>query len=66
MVIDSSDMFTNFTAVVAAVADFAGLPAHVFKYDSSREFKGGGCDKRKRRHGNDYFADGGRFAHLFT
>lgn len=63
MVINSSEMFTDFTAVVVAVADFAGLPEHSFKYNPSHKFTGGGCDKSKRRHDNDYFADGGRFVH---
>ena len=60
MVIDSSEMFADFTAVVAAVADFAGLPEYSFEYNSSHEFKGGDCPERERTHSNDYFADGGR------
>eukprot|EP00904_Undaria_pinnatifida_P000340 jgi/Undpi1/10306/HiC_scaffold_28.g12757.m1 len=61
LAIDSAEMFKDFTAVVAAVAEFAGLPEHDFKYDSSHEFKGG-CPKRSRRHGLDFFADGGRYS----
>lgn len=61
MVIDSSEMFADFTTVLAAVADFAGLPEHSLKYDSSREYRG--CNVHGRRHGNDYFGPGGRFAH---
>ncbi|CAM9434471.1 unnamed protein product [Laminaria digitata] len=60
MVIDSSQMFKDFTGIVAAVAEFAGLPEHNFKYDPSHEFKGG-CPKRNHRHGPDYFAQGGRY-----
>ena len=62
MVIDSSEMFKDFTGVVTAVANFAGLPEHDFKYDPSHEFKGGGCDKRRHRHHPDFFAEGGRCA----
>lgn len=65
MVIDSNDLFENFTAVVAAVAEFAGLPEHNFTYDSSHEFKGGGCDTRRLRRGPDTFAEGGRLVNLY-
>ncbi|CAM9593351.1 unnamed protein product [Laminaria digitata] len=61
MVVDSSELFKDFTAVVTAVAEFAGLPEHHFNYDSSHEFKGAGCDTRKHHRGLDYFADGGRY-----
>ena len=44
MIIDSSDMLKNFTHVVAAVIEFAGLPEHSYKYDSSHEHKTG-CDE---------------------
>lgn len=60
MIIDSSEMFANFTAVVGAVAEFAGLPEHEFKYDSSNEFKGE-CSERGRSEGINYFEHGGRF-----
>lgn len=63
MIVDSSEMFEDFIAVVAAVAEFAGLPAHNFEYDSSNEFKGGDCEDDEGGEGNGYFADGGRFVH---
>eukprot|EP00904_Undaria_pinnatifida_P002698 jgi/Undpi1/12429/HiC_scaffold_5.g02101.m1 len=54
MIIDSSDMFKNFTHVVAAVTEFAGMPEHSYMYDSSHEHKTG-CDK----------PEGGRYDELF-
>ena len=53
-------MLTDMVAVVAAVAEFAGLPAHTFEYDSSHEHKTG-CLERDHRMGTNYFVDGGRF-----
>ena len=61
IIIGLSEILTGFAAVVAAVAEFAGLPEHDFTYDPSHEFRGGGCDKRHHRHGPHYFAEGGRF-----
>lgn len=60
MIIDASDMLTDAVAVVTAVAEFAGLPAHTFEYDSSNEHKTG-CLERDHRMGTNYFVDGGRF-----
>ena len=60
MIIDASDMLTDAVAVVTAVAEFAGLPAHTFQYDSSREHKTG-CPGQERRMGTNIFGDGGRF-----
>ena len=55
MIIDSSDLFKNFTHVVAAVTEFAGMPEHNYMYDSSHEHKTG-CDK----------PEGGRFVKMRT
>lgn len=63
MVVDSSELYEDFTAAVAAVAEFASLPAHKFEYDSSREFKRGACNNYKERHIPNYFAEGGRFVY---
>ena len=59
MIIDASDMLANFSAVVNAVATFAGLPEHDFQYDPSHEHKTG-CLEYDQRLGNNYFVPGGR------
>lgn len=59
MVVDSSEMFVDFTGTVSRVAEFAGLPKHDFEYDPKHEFRGI-CTKRRHRHGPDFFAEGGR------
>lgn len=64
MVIVWSEMFEDFTGVVTAVAKFAGLPEHIFKYDPSHEHKSG-CSVRDHDIGNDFFAEGGRFVQMW-
>lgn len=65
MIVDASDMLADFVAVVTAVAEFSGLPAHTFKYNPSREHKTG-CLARDQKFHNNYFVDGGRFVNKFT
>eukprot|EP00904_Undaria_pinnatifida_P000341 jgi/Undpi1/10307/HiC_scaffold_28.g12758.m1 len=60
MVIDWSELLEDFTGVTTAVAKFAGLPQHSFKYDPSNEHKTG-CSIRDHAIGNDFFAEGGRY-----
>lgn len=58
MVIDSAEMFVNFTETVAIVAEWAGLPEHEFEYDK-HEFKGDCRDKVRHHNQPDFFTDGG-------
>ncbi|CAN0455113.1 unnamed protein product [Ectocarpus sp. 12 AP-2014] len=60
LVIDSAEMFVNFTETVAVVAEWAGLPEHEFEYDK-HEFKGACRDKIRYHNQPDFFADGGRY-----
>lgn len=60
-IIDSSEMCTDFTVAVAAVAAFDGHPKHSFKDDPSHELSHR-CFKQDSRHNSHYFADGRRFA----
>eukprot|EP00904_Undaria_pinnatifida_P005118 jgi/Undpi1/1736/HiC_scaffold_11.g05126.m1 len=64
MIIDASDMLANFSAVVNAVATFAGLPEHDFQYDPSHEHKTG-CLEYDQRLGNNYFVPGGRYDMMY-
>lgn len=64
MIIDASEMLADLIAVVTAVAEFAGLPAHTFVYDPSKEHKTG-CTERDHRSGRDYFIDGGRLVNKY-
>lgn len=66
MIIEASEMFADFTATVAAVVDFAGLPEHSFVYNAEREHASGGCEEDDRRMGLNYFAPDGRLVHEHT
>lgn len=56
--VDSSEMFADFTATVARVAEWAGLPEHHFEYEK-HEFSGA-CGDPNHPDQPDFFADGGR------
>ncbi|CAM9754238.1 unnamed protein product [Scytosiphon promiscuus] len=60
LVVDSAEMFVNFTATVASVAQWAGLPEHEFEYDR-HQFEGTCTGDRRRRHLPDFFAQDGRY-----
>lgn len=66
MVIGAEEMYADFTTVLAAAAEFAGLPENRFVYDVRREHKNEGCAEQDHREGNDYFVAGGRCAHDHT
>lgn len=57
-ILDSAEMFANFTDAVKRVAEFAGLPAYDFRYTTGHEFKSV-CETQQWPEEPDFFAPQG-------
>ncbi|CAM9344154.1 unnamed protein product [Ectocarpus sp. 12 AP-2014] len=57
LVVESSEMFRDFTGTLDKVARHIGLPPHRFSYDSRHQHASAPCE----RHHPELFAEGGRY-----
>ncbi|CAM9125949.1 unnamed protein product [Ascophyllum nodosum] len=60
LVVDSAEMFKDFTGTVARVAAFGGLPDHKFEYDPKHEFRGA-CTSHRQSFDSGFFSKGGKY-----
>lgn len=58
MIVDSGEMFTDFTGTLHRVANHFGLPPHDFEYNSRHQHSSGSCERRRP----ELFAKGARYA----
>ncbi|CAM9814712.1 unnamed protein product [Ectocarpus fasciculatus] len=57
LVVESSEMFGDFTGTLAKVARHVGLPPHDFSYDSRHQHASPPCEEKHP----ELFAEGGRY-----